>query len=250
MDNALRLTGKQTLADGSVQISNTGSELIYSNAGSGSTSVQMNTMSTPRGGKYKVRLPDGTEVMLNATSSITYPAIFSGNERRVTITGEAYFEVAKNAQRPFIVNVDGRMQIRVLGTHFNVNSYKNEEGIQTTLVEGKVQVTGGNKSVLLNPGEQSDLKEGQLKKSAITDIEKVIAWKNNRFVFDGDKLTSIMRQLERWYDVDIIIEGNQPDELFSGILSRNKNVSEVFKMLQTAADIQYRIEGKKIFVKP
>jgi transmembrane sensor len=262
----IELSNQQQLTDGRTIINNTNGQLSYSNPERGSFSPfekggsgsehnatlrgGFNTISTPRGGKYTVKLPDGSKVWLNAASSITFPTVFTTNKREVSTTGEAFFEITKNAGQPFIVTTNNQMKIQVMGTSFNINAYANENEIRTTLIEGKVKILSANKSLTLNPGEQSNYTQEKLIRSENIDIEKVLSWKQNRFVFESDKISAIMRELERWYDVDIIIEGNNKDELFSGILNRDKNVSDVFKMLQKAGNIQYRIERKKIYVKP
>jgi transmembrane sensor len=246
----VELSGQQKIKDGDIDINNKNGELVYSTAGKKPNTIQHNTMTTPNGGKYKINLPDGTQVWLNAASSISYPTVFTGNARKVRVTGEVYFDVAKNGNAPFIVDVDGQLEVTVLGTAFNVNAYRNEENVLATLINGKVKVVKGNESVVLVPGDQSAVRNGKLQVANSVDIEKIIAWKENKFVFEGDKLSAILRQLERWYDVEVVYEGKLSDELFSGVISRNKNVSEVFKMLQQAGNVKYRIAGRKIFVQP
>lgn len=246
----VELSGQQKIADGDVDINNNNGELVYNTANKRTNTIQYNTMTTPNGGKYKINLPDGTQVWLNAASSISYPTVFSGDARKVRVTGEVYFDVAKKENTPFIVDVDGQLEVNVLGTAFNVNAYRNEENVLATLINGKVKVVKGNESVVLVPGDQSGIRNGKLQVVNSVDIEKIVAWKENKFVFEGDKLSSILRQLERWYDVEVVYEGKFSDELFSGVISRNKNVSEVFKMLQQAGNLKYRIAGRKIFVQP
>lgn len=246
----VELSGQQKIADGDVDINNNNGELVYNAANKRTNTIRYNTMTTPNGGKYKINLPDGTQVWLNAASSISYPTVFSGDARKVRVTGEVYFDVAKKENTPFIVDVDGQLEVNVLGTAFNVNAYRNEENVLATLINGKVKVVKGNESVVLVPGDQSGIRNGKLQVVNSVDIEKIVAWKENKFVFEGDKLSSILRQLERWYDVEVVYEGKFSDELFSGVISRNKNVSEVFKMLQQAGNLKYRIAGRKIFVQP
>lgn len=220
--------------------------------------IMMNTMRTPRGGQYQLTLPDGTQVWLNAASSITYPAAFTGKERKVTISGEAYFEVAKNREAPFIVDVDGRSSVEVLGTHFDVNSYANEKAIKTTLLEGSVKVVAGTTRMdhgpsivmVLTPGQQAQTGHQQLSVSNHVDIDKVMAWKNGLFNFDNASLEEVMRQLERWYNVDVIYEKGIPDIRFEGEISRNINLSNLLKVL-ARAEVKFRIEdGRRLVVLP
>ena len=207
-----------------------------------------NTITTPRGGQYNVTLSDGTKVWLNAASSIRFPVAFKGTERRVEITGEAYFEVAKNAAKPFKVKAVSA-EIEVLGTHFNVNAYDDEAAIRTTLLEGKVKVSVSNKVArFLKPGQQAEInKEGKIGVLDKADIEEVMAWKNGRFQFSSADLKSILRQISRWYDVDIEYNGNV-DLHFSGQLTRNENVSKVFEKLELTGEVHFRIDNKKIIV--
>lgn len=210
--------------------------------------VGFNTMSTPRGGQYKLRLPDGTDAWLNAASSIRYPSAFSGNERKVEITGEVYFEVAKNAKMPFRVMANGT-EVRVLGTHFNVNAYADEAVVQTTLIEGSVQVTKGNSSAMLVPGQQANIDaENKLTLIKDADIEECLAWKNGFFIFRATNIKSIMRQVSRWYDVDVDYELPTDELEFSGAVSRKDHVSEILKIMELTGLVHFKIEGKKITV--
>jgi ferric-dicitrate binding protein FerR (iron transport regulator) len=209
----------------------------------------MNTIQTPRGGQYQVILPDGTKVWLNAASSLTYPTAFTGGDRAVQLRGEAYFEVAGNKEKPFKVMV-GNMQVNVLGTHFNVMAYEDENAIQTTLLEGAVQVTNGGVSHLLKPGQ-----EGRLDRSSDAfrlldvDADEAVAWKNGVFQFGGISIETVMRQIVRWYDVDVEYQG-RTNEHFRGTISRSANASEVFKMLELTGAVHFTIDGKKVIVKP
>jgi len=226
-------------------------QLAYSSSGA-TNEVLYNTMSTPRGGQYKLVLSDGSKVWLNAASSIHYPTSFPGNERKVEITGEAYFEVAHDAKKPFKVSVNN-MEVQVLGTHFNVNAYRDERTINTTLLEGSVKVTKGSSMSILKPGQQAIIQQaGDDKKITVEnniDVEAVIAWKNGYFSFTNADMTAVMRQISRWYDVDIVYEGKIPDRKFGGEISRNLNASQALKILQ-ASKVHFRIEGKKIIVLP
>jgi len=234
--------------------------------------ILFNTMATPRGGQYQLTLPDGSQVWLNAESSITYPTAFSGSDRKVSITGEAYFEVAKNKSKPFIVSVStagvggpgeagtgGGLEIEVLGTHFNVNSYKEEPTKNITLLEGSVRLStldsrlSTNNSVhtlILKPGQQGQLTDRGLFLAANPDLDQVMAWKNGRFKFGaGMQIEEIFRQISRWYDVDITYEGKITGTI-GGSLSRQVNISKVLELMQSTGTISYRIEGKRVVVSP
>lgn len=212
-----------------------------------------NTLSTPKGGQYQLTLPDGTNVWINAASSITFPTAFTGKDRHVQITGEAYFEVAKNTHQPFFVDVevDGNEKetIEVLGTKFNVNSYSNETSIATTLMEGNVKVTAGKRSLLLKPGQQTQLKQQD---QSITinlhpDLEKIIAWKQGLFNFNDADVPSVMRQLERWYDIQVRYEGAVPALRLKGELDRGVPLSGILKILPELG-IRYRLDNRTLIV--
>jgi transmembrane sensor len=211
---------------------------------------QFNTMSTPKGRQFQLLLPDGTKVWLNAASSITYPTFFAGNERRVQVNGEVYFEVTKNRKLPFRVDVNKQATIEVLGTHFNVNAYSNETIIKTTLLEGSVKVTG-NESVLLKPGQQAQLSTGnKISVNQDVDIDKVMAWKNGFFNFEGVPITEVMKQIERWYDITVIYEKGVPNIQFFGELSRNFSLADLVDALKDVG-VHFRIEeGRKLVVLP
>jgi transmembrane sensor len=238
---------------GHVQISQTkDGQIHYSGIGpaigqSAGDQVMYNTAFTPRGGQYEFVLADGTKVWLNASSSIRFPVAFTGNERRVQITGEAYFEVAHNAAMPFRVEARGQT-VEVLGTHFNVNAYDDEASVKTTLLEGSVKVSTPGGSKIIRPGEQSDFKDGKLKVSEV-DVDNVVAWKNGYFSFKDDDLRTVMRQIGRWYDVDIIYEGNLPERRFSGEIARNLNIAQMLDVL-TFKNVHYKITGNQITIKP
>lgn len=212
--------------------------------------VFYNTISTPRGGEYQVTLSDGTKVWLNAASSIRFPVVFTGNERKVVITGEAYFEVAKNKEMPFKVEANSS-EIEVFGTHFNVNAYDDEASIKTTLLEGKVKVSVRDQSpAFLTPGQQAAVnKEGKIKVLDNVDTDQAVAWMHGYFQFKSADLQSILRQIARWYDVDIVYEGNV-NLHFSGQLNKNQNVSKVFETLSLTNEVHFKIRDKKIIVTP
>jgi transmembrane sensor len=209
--------------------------------------IQYNTLTTPRGGQYNVTLPDGTQVWLNSASSLHYPTVFIGKERKVEITGEAYFEVAHNPDMPFKVSVNGT-QIEVIGTHFNVNAYNDEPVMRTTLLEGSIKFTSRNDTRLLFPGQQIQVQpNGQITRIKDADIEQTIAWKNGTFSFHKTSIYEIMRQISRWYNVDVNFNDSLNVHL-NGSIGRKVNVSEVFKMIELTGEVKFKIEGKKITV--
>lgn len=233
---------------GNAKIIKLGAKVLYNAASDGdSKEIAYNTISTPRGGQYQIELPDGTRVWLNAASSLRFPVAFTGKERRVEIDGEAYFEVAKNKEMPFIAKTRGG-EIQVLGTHFNVMAYQEEDAVKTTLLEGSVKFTSDKNVSILKPGQQAKLnKEGQLKIDEV-DVEPVVAWKNGLFVFDNDDVSTVMRQLSRWYDVDVVYNTKNLKRFFVGEVPRNSKLSDVLKMLEVAGEIRFEIDGKKLIV--
>ncbi|MEO9145512.1 MAG: FecR domain-containing protein [Ginsengibacter sp.] len=222
-------------------------QLAYQNENNSSATVQYNTITTPRGGQYQLTLADGSQVWLNAASSITFPTSFVGDTREVKITGEAYFEVAHNANMPFHVKV-GNITVQVLGTHFNINAYEDEGVIKTTLLEGSVKVSEGKENVMIEPGEQAQIKNPSdkiiVKKDV--DMEEVVAWKNGLFQFDNTNIQDIMRKISRWYDVEVVFEGDIPNTRFNGKIYRNVNASMVFKILEEGGIHIIFKEGKVI----
>lgn len=224
-------------------------ELVYSVTASDATPLAFNTISTPRGGIYQVNLPDGTKVWLNAASSIKFPTTFAQlSQRKVELEGEAYFEVAKNKKVPFVVATSGQ-QVQVLGTHFNISSYTDERELKTTLLEGSVKVIAAN-TIVLKPGQQSNLKRngsGDLKVST-ANIAQVMAWKNGFFHFEKENLHEVMRQLSRWYDIEVVYEVDRHDDEFMGDIPRGIKLSEALKILSFEGT-QFRIEGRKLIVK-
>ncbi|PSL24966.1 FecR family protein [Chitinophaga ginsengisoli] len=219
-------------------------------SGSGSTGISYNTMTTPRGRQFKLVLPDGTKVWLNAASSLKYPTAFTGNERKVEITGEAYLEVAQHADKPFILTAANNVTIKVLGTSFNVNAYADENAVHTTLVTGSVQVAAVNgDAVTLQPGKEARLQKKTGKFSVLAaDEEQVLAWKNGYFYFDRADIQTIMRQIARWYDVEVEYK-EIPDKKFSGTIPRNVNASQVFKILELTGNVHFTIDGNKVIVR-
>jgi transmembrane sensor len=213
-------------------------------------SMSRNVVSTPNGGQYEVNLSDGTKVWLNARSSLKFPAAFKGKTRKVELSGEAYFEVAKNPEQPFIVSSD-HMNVKVLGTHFNVKAYDDDQQSRTTLLEGSVSLSSGHGQALLKPGQQGLLNQrtGKLAVSAAPDGgEGSVAWKNGDFMFVNEDIYTVMRQISRWYDVDIEYKGDFKDLQFRGVISRFKNITEVLKLLQLTDAVHFKVVGRRVIV--
>ncbi|MEO8413960.1 MAG: FecR family protein [Ginsengibacter sp.] len=225
-------------------------EISYNTNGSAHVGLLYNTMSTPVGGIYQLILPDGTNVWLNSASSIRYPTEFTTNERRVQITGEAYFEVVKNADKPFVVTVNNLAEIKVLGTHFNVNAYTDEAEIRTTLLEGAIDISKGNNSTKLAPGQQAQINtSGFIKRVDNADLDEAVAWKNGNFLFNSTALPAILRQAARWYDLEIVYAGKIPTDKFSGQISRSVRLSSLLKWMEWS-DVHFTLEGKKLIINP
>ncbi|NQX38278.1 FecR protein [Pedobacter steynii] len=248
-DSSIRQLKNQT--GGSIVKAGNGILVYKANALAGQAGKEMfNTISTPRGGQYQVILPDGTHVWLNAASSLRFPAAFKGEKRLVKLNGEAYFEVAKNKRMPFIVQTENQ-EVEVLGTHFNISSYADETATKTTLLEGSVKVTAQAGQKVLSPGEQAlTNKDTRVIKVMPVSIEDAIAWKNGYFVFNDEKLESIMHRVSRWYDVEYHFEGKQGDLSFLGVVERSKNISSLLKVLASTGNVHFKIEGRKIIVMP
>lgn len=224
-------------------------QLVYEIKGSDIGTNKINTLSTARGETYQVRLPDGSLVWLNAASSLTYSANLTAHgKRRVRLDGEGYFEIAKDKTHPFVVTT-GKQEVEVLGTHFNINAYANEPVVKTTLIEGKVKVNGFNgHEKILKPGEQATLTENNLLIHQ-ADEDEVLAWRNGLFIFNDEPLESIMRKIARWYDVEVIYEGNvDRNQLFGGGISRYDNISILLKTLEITEGVHFKIQGRRIVV--
>lgn len=215
----------------------------------GSTTPVYNNLTTPKGRQFQLILPDGSKVWLNAASSLRYPTVFVGNERRVEVNGEVYFEVAKNTQMPFRVTIPGGSGIEVLGTQFNVNAYSNETAVRTTLVEGRLKVVNSKASAVLTPGKQAVLTADSRLTIADADVDKAIAWKRGIFNFEDASLEEVMRQIERWYDIQVVYEKNVPDIKFGGKMSNDVSLQGLLKSLQES-DVHFRLEGRKLIVLP
>lgn len=239
-----------TLAtQGNIQILKSNGVLSYNNSGKKNAPVLYNTVSTPRGGQYQLILTDGTKVWLNAASSIRFPASFTGKERRVELLGEAYFEVAKNANVPFKVQVNG-MEVEVLGTHFNINSYENELAVRTTLLEGSVKINKNHTSDILKPGQQAQVgNDGKIRIIDHADLTEAIAWKDGKFQFDKADIHAVMRQVARWYDVDVAYQGKVSSH-FGGTISRDVKLSQVLNMLELTGEVKFEIKDRKVVVMP
>jgi len=223
-------------------------QLAYRTGNEGATGVLYNTVSTPRGGQYQVVLADGSKVWLNAASSLRFPASFAGAERKVELTGEGYFEVAKNPSKPFKVTVAGKGEVEVLGTHFNINAYEDESNSKVTLLEGSVKVSNSTATRTLVPGQQAQLTNA-IKVVNDADPEEVLAWKNGKFFFNKTDVQATMRQLARWYDANVTYKNNV-EGFFNGSISRSESITNVLKMLQLTEEVHFSIEGKTIVVTP
>jgi transmembrane sensor len=222
--------------------------LIYSALKKTDSRIYSHILETPKGGQYQVDLSDGTKVWLNASSSLTYPSVFKGKERYVELTGEAYFEVAKDKSKPFKVK-SGRQVIEVLGTHFNVFAYPDDKKIQTVLLEGSIKISKGNKTRLIRPGQlASTVDSSDVISTATADLEKSMAWKNNEFIFNGENLETIMKSVSRWYNIEIVYKGNYGKTKYWGVVSRNQNLSAVLKMLQLTGKVSFSVEGRRVTV--
>ena len=236
---------------GGTAVTKTGKGAIaYSDKGDHAAADQhsLNTINIPRGGQYTVTLSDGTKVWLNSESSLTYPVVFGGAERRVILKGEAYFEVSKNERQPFIAQTE-HADVHVLGTHFNIDAYKDENTEKVTLLEGSVRLSTGSAKALLTPGEQGivALSQAGIDKKKV-NVNQVMAWKNGYFIFRESTIQDIMRQIGRWYDVEVVYEGNIPKGTFGGTYSRNKDIHELLKGLELTGLVHFKIEGRRIIV--
>jgi len=208
--------------------------------------AEFNTITTPRGGEYRVILPDGSKVWLNSASSIKFPGVFKGNTRSIELIGEAYFEIAKNSAMPFKVK-SKNVVIEVIGTHFNVKTYTNDEVMKTTLLEGSIKIERGNSSHLLKPGQQAILIGNEMKVLSDVDVEEQVAWKNGLFQFKDAGLEDVMLQAALWYDLNVTFEGKIKKKYFTGKISRRVNASEFMNMLMYTG-VKFKIKGKNIVV--
>jgi transmembrane sensor len=244
-----------TLANqGGTSITNANGALNYENSGhttQAQAQVMYNTVTTPHGGQYQLTLADGSKVWLNAASSIRFPTAFTGSERSVDVTGEVYFEVAQNAGQPFNVHVNNnQMTVHVLGTSFNIMAYSDEQAVKTTLVTGSVKLESGANSSLLQPGLQASLNSQNGFKVAPADLDETLAWKDGKFRFRNENIKSIMRQLSRWYDIDVAYAGDVSDIDLTGVISRRENAEYLLNALEKTQRVHFEMNGNKITVSP
>jgi len=242
--------------EGGANIEKKDGKLSYHSLPEKPTEIQFNTLMTPRGGQYAVKLSDGSVVWLNAASYLRYPASFSGKRREVELKGEAYFEVAPSTH-PFVVNIlpsatgVGGGRVEVLGTQFNINAYEDEAVMKTTLLEGAVKFSIGEKEqgVRLEPGQQAQVITGKIKVLDDADVGEVVSWKNGITSFKDADIKSIMRKVARWYDVDVVYQGEIPERTFMGGITRTSKLSELLTVLELS-NIHFELTGKTLLVKP
>lgn len=224
-------------------------EIFYSDSSSSNITASYNTLATPKGGQFKVRLPDGSHVWLNAASSLKYPTSFAAAQRVVELKGEAYFEISKDKIRPFIVKLADGSDVKVLGTHFNVMAYENEKEKAITLLEGRVEITKGNVSQRLIPGQQGRIISDEILLVNAADTVQVTGWKNGQFIFHDADIQSVMRQVARWYDVDVNYETSNTQH-FNATISREEPVLKLLHILEETGQIHFKTENKTIYVLP
>ncbi|MDQ0640048.1 transmembrane sensor [Pedobacter sp. W3I1] len=233
--------------DGNTHISKSGNGLVVSATGKSLNNV-LNKITIPKGGKYDITLPDGTRVWLNSASSLSFPTAFTGRERKVLLTGEAYFEVAKNKEMPFKVDVEGKQEVEVLGTHFNITAFAEDKNIMTTLLEGAVKINYKKSSTLIKPGQMAINNLQNNLKVVPADLEEVMAWKNDMFIFNNENISSIMKKISRWYDVDVEYKGDVSGVNFDGNYSRSKGLKSLLKNIELTDKVRFVIEGRRITV--
>jgi len=221
-------------------------QIVYSDSKISNDDVQYNTVLAPRGGQGSLILGDGTQVWLNSSSSIKFPASFKGNQRLVTVTGEVAFKVFHNAKMPFKV-MAAKQLTEDIGTEFNINAYPDEPMIKTTLLEGSVKVGIPGQSTLLKPGQESDFNNNQLSVKD-GDIQTAFAWKNGYLWFNNENIESVMRQVSRWYDIDVVYQGKITNDRFNGKISRYKNINQVLHMLEYSGSVHFKVQGRRIEV--
>lgn len=244
---------KSIIATDGTEIKNTGSRLEYIVTGHKSSEIRYNTLQIPRGGEYFLVLSDSTKVWLNSETTLRYPVQFAGDVRRVELTGEAYFEVARNEKAPFIV-ASGKQEVKVLGTHFNISAYADDDATYTTLVEGKVEVSLQNNPaarILLNPSEQStlDKSDNSFEKHTV-DVSQYVAWKDGRFVFQDQSLESIMETLSKWYDIEFVFRSEKLKQMrFTGNLERYANFSDILAKIQLTNEVKFDVDRNVVIIK-
>jgi len=207
-----------------------------------------NKLIVPRGGQYRIVLADSSIVLVNSESELEFPSQFNGHERRIKMIGEGYFEIAKNSSKPFIVQ-SKEQEVKVLGTKFNIEAYRNDKNIRTTLLEGKVQVTSGQQHIILKPGEQS-LFDGEKIHISSASVASNTAWKDNLFIFQSQPLGSIMQKIARWYQAEVVFENRELAQIrFTGSISKNQEIDQVLNLLEMTDKIKFVIEQQTIYVK-
>ncbi|WP_159452703.1 FecR family protein [Pedobacter nyackensis] len=212
------------------------------------TQLEFNKIETPRGGTYRVNLSDGTRVWLNSASTLRYPVAYSKEQRVVELEGEAYFEVAKDRSHPFKVKSKGQI-VEVLGTHFNVNGYDDEPFTKTTLLEGSIMVSTVKNKMVLKPMQESLNSNGVLSGQQTVDADEAVAWKNGYFQFNDENLESVMRQISRWYDVEVVFVGKPSNKKFNGMISRSKGIKIALEIMEATGNVRFKMEGRKLIVK-
>lgn len=243
-----------TLAQqGNIKVLKINGQIAYNKTDGKMDKPVYNTVATSNGNQYQLILTDGSKVWLNAASSIRFPTAFTGNERKVEITGEAYFEVAKDAAKPFRVEFDnqsgGKGEVEVLGTHFNINAYPDEPNSKTTLLEGSVKIKNANSMQMLSPGQQALLSPGGISLKKDIDVSQVVAWKDGYFVFNDVDIHTLMRQVQRWYDVDVSFDGKISEDGYTGKISRDVPLSKFLHVLELN-EIHIKKEGRKVVITP
>jgi ferric-dicitrate binding protein FerR (iron transport regulator) len=227
-------------------IKNKNGQLVYQPGSKHTNEVLYNTLTTARGETYSIILSDGSTVTLNSASSIRYPIVFPNGERKIEVMGEAFFDVTHDAAHPFVVSKGG-IEVTVLGTQFNVNTYEDEVP-RVTLIKGSVKVTlEKQQPVIIKPGQQAFVSGSQLKVTDQVNLEEVMAWKNGRFYFDNASITTVMTQLQRWYNIEVVYQGAKPTQVFGGELQRNLNLSQIIRALEHTG-VRFKIEGRKVIV--
>lgn len=213
--------------------------------------VTYNTVVTPRGGQYKIILPDGSSIWLNAASSLRFPTSFVGDERRVELSGEGYFEIKRNARKPFVV-ASAEQEVTVLGTHFNINAYKDNNLIKTTLLEGAVKISKGKQSYVLAPGQQATLNnsENNISIARNVDVDAAVAWKDGKFSFDETNIKEVMQQVARWYDVEVLYKGDFSNVELTGVIPRGADANHILNLLRGTKQVDFLITGRSITVIP
>ncbi|MET3878108.1 FecR domain-containing protein [Chitinophaga sp. OAE865] len=223
-------------------------KIDYRGAAQPGTTDAFNTLAVPKGGQYELTLPDGTRVWLNAASSLTYPVAFTGKERVVTLNGEAYFEVAKNPGKPFLVDVGGKQTVEVLGTHFDIKAYNDDPDIRTTLLEGSVKINAKNSHTIIKPGQMAvnNLKTPLIVRNA--DLDEVMGWKNGLFVFNDERIEDVLRAVARWYDVEVEYQADVSQKKLRGVVSKYKSIRELLDNIAITSGIHYKIEGRRVIL--